>query len=65
MDKELIGEGSNGKIMLIREFDNPEKVYAAKQLKLNENKIDHVLEEVKMHRILSHKNIIGFVDFVE
>lgn len=33
----ILGEGSNGKIMLIHEIDKPKLVFAAKQLKLEEN----------------------------
>ena len=51
---EMIGQGSQGKIMLIHEEDNPNRIYAAKQLKLKENNKKDIYQEIAIHQGLRH-----------
>ncbi len=64
--KKNLGSGSFSQVKLVYHASNPRTLYAMKELiKRNNTEMGYIKKEIKLHRNLSHPNIIKLVDYLE
>ena len=62
---KLIGEGSNGKVVLVCNKADPSQLFAVKIINLCFNKKSDVMKELYIHSSLNHPNIVKVYGYQE